>query len=127
MAAPNTPQSAGASPSDVLTALKNLVVALNAAAQAFNNVNGISTKEAIKAPTVLKTTPGRVAAVSIIVAGSSTGMIYDSTNLETLTAPLWVIPEAASTTGEPYVVNLPTDSGIVVIPGTGMSVTVSWA
>jgi hypothetical protein len=124
---PPSGTSGTASLADILTAIKNLVVALNNAAQSFNNVNGVSTKEAITAPTVVKTSPGRVASVSIVVAGSTTGMLYDSANLNTMRAPLWVIPEAPKTSGEPYVVNLPTDSGLLVVPGTGQSVTVSWS
>jgi len=123
---PPTPLPSGASLSDLLTAVKNLVVALNAATQAFNNVNGISTKEAITVPTVVKATPGRIASVSIIVAGSSTGMIYDSASL-TQSSPLWVIPMAAKADGEPYVVNMPTDSGLLVVPGVGQTITVAWA
>lgn len=123
--APQT-QQPGASLSDLLTAVKNLVVALNGATQAFKDVNGASTTEGIKAATVVKTTPGRVASVSIIVSGSTTGMIYDSASIAQ-NMPLWVIPATAATNGEPYVVNMPTDSGILVVPGSGMSVSVSWS
>lgn len=126
MALPND-QTGGGSVSDILTTLKNLVAALNFAAQSFNNVNGVSTKEAVSVPTVVKTTPGRVCAVSIITAGSAAGIIYDATNLNTTTAPLWVIPAAAASNGQPYVVNMPTDSGIVVVPGTGQTLTLSWS
>jgi hypothetical protein len=122
-----TNQTGGGSVTDILTAIKNIVVALNNAALSYNNVNGVSTKEAISAPTVVKTTPGRVCAVSITTAGSATGMIYDATNLNTTTAPLWVIPAAAASNGQPYVVNLPTDSGILVVPGTGQVLTLSWS
>jgi|GEM_PF-953824 len=120
-------QSAGGSVSDILTTLKNLVVALNAATQAFLNVNGVSTTEGITAPTVVKTAPGRVASVSIIVPGSATGMIYDAVTTGVTTAPLWIIPNAVASNGEPYVVNMATDSGIVIVPGTGMTVTVCWS
>lgn len=124
---PQSVQTAGGSVSDILTTLKNLVVALNAATEAFNNVNGVSTKEGITAPVVIKSSAGRVASVSVIVAGSGPGMIYDSVQTSITTAPLWVIPAAAATNGEPYFVNMPTDSGIVVVPGTGQTVTVSWS
>jgi hypothetical protein len=119
-------QPPGSSLSDILTAIKNLVVAVGAMTQAFNNVNGISTKEDITAPTVVKTTSGRIASVSIIANGSTTGMIYDSATL-TQASPIWVIPETAAADGEPYVVNMPADSGILVVPGTGQKVTVSWS
>jgi len=123
---PPTPQS-GAPLSDLLTAVKNLVIALNGATQAFKEVNGLSTLEGITAPTVVKTTPGRVVRVSIIVAGTGTpGMIYDSASL-TQVMPLWVIPLNAASNGEPYVVNLPTDSGILVVPASGQSLSVSWS
>jgi hypothetical protein len=124
--AANTPDS-NVSPSDILTTLKNVVLALNGATTAYRQVNGISTKEGITVPTVVKTTPGRVASVSIIVAGSTTGMLYDANQLGITLAPLWVIPEAAKTDGQPYVVNQATDTGILVVPGTGQSVTVCWS
>lgn len=124
---PPQPPQPGASLSDILTSIKNLVIALNGATQAFNNVNGVSTTEAISTTTVVKTTPGRVASVSIITAGSTTGTIYDSSSKQVTTAPLWVIPEAAKSTGEPYVVNLPTDVGILVVPGSGQVLTLSWS
>jgi hypothetical protein len=116
----------GASLSDLLTAVKNLVIALNGATQAFKEVNGLSTLEGITAATVVKTSAGRVASVSVTTAGSGTGMIYDSPNT-TQTMPLWVIPEATASNGEPYVVNLPCDSGILVVPGTGQTLAVSWS
>jgi hypothetical protein len=123
--APQLPQP-GASLSDILTSIKNLVIALNGATQAFKDVNGVSTLEGVTVPTVVKSSPGRVVAVSIITAGSSTGMIYDSGSL-TQNAPLWVIPMAAKSDGEPYMVDLPTDSGILLVPGNGQSVTLNWS
>jgi hypothetical protein len=120
-----TPQP-GASLSDILTSIKNLVIALNGATQAFKDVNGASTTEAITAPKVVKTSPGRVASVSIITAGSTTGMIYDSASIAQV-MPLWIIPETAASNGEPYVVNMACDSGILVVPGSGMSVSISWS
>jgi hypothetical protein len=127
MTNPSQTQSAGGSVSDILTTLKNLVVALNAATQAFLNVNGVSTTEAITAPTVVKSSPGRVASVSIIVPGSASGMIYDSVATGITAAPLWIIPNAVASDGEPYKVNMATDSGILVVPGSGMTVTVCWS
>jgi len=120
-AQPTTPQP-GASLSDLLTAVKNLVIALNGATQAFNNVNGTSTLEGITTPTVIKTSPGRVAAVSILIAGSTPGMMYDSASLAE-NAPLVVIPNLQGL----FVVNLATNSGLLVVPGTGQSVTVAWS
>jgi hypothetical protein len=123
---PPAGQQPGASLSDLLTAVKNLVIALNGATTAFKQVNGLSTLEGITGPTVVKATSGRVASVSVIVAGSAAGAIYDSASL-TQTNQLWVIPATAASTGEPYVVNLPCDSGILVVPGSGQILSLSWS
>jgi hypothetical protein len=114
-----------ASTSDVLSAIKNIVTALNAATQAYLNVNGQTVAQAITTPTVIKASAGRVASVSVVVAGSGTGTIYDSAVLGTTTKPLYVIPAAVGTT--PYVVNLPANFGILVTPGTGQTLTVSFS
>jgi hypothetical protein len=113
----------GASLSDILTAIKNLVTALNAASRTYLEVNGISTAEGLTAPTVVKTSAGRVASVSVIVAGSAPGTIYDAAALGITTAPICKVPN----TVEIFTVNMPTDSGILVVPGSGQTVTVNWS
>ena len=113
----------GASLSDLLTAVKNLVTAVNTLQQSYVQVNGQSSLEAISAPTVVKSSAGRVAAISVTTAGSSTGMVYDSNQVAVKTASLYVIPEAVGL----YVVNLPTNSGILVVPGSGQVITTSWS
>jgi len=123
MSMQTAPPTAGASLSDILTAIKNLVTALNGAPQAYLNVNGQSTLEGITAPTVVKSSPGRVATVVVIIAGSANGTIYDSNQTTVTTAPLWKIPNTVGLT----VVNLPTDTGLLVVPGTGQTITVSWS
>lgn len=122
--APNT-QPGGASTSDVLTAIKNIVTALATAAQNYLNVQGATNTAKIIAPTVVKSSAGRIASVSVIVAGSATGLIYDATLTTDTSKPLYVIPTSVGT--EPYVVNLPANFGITVQPGSGQTVTVSWS
>lgn len=114
-----------ASPSDIMTTLKNIVLALNEASNIYRQVQGISTAEKISAPTVIKSSPGRVASVSVTTAGSTAGTMYDAVSLTDTTSPFYIIPAAIGTT--PYIVNLPTDSGIVVVPGTGQVLTVSFS
>jgi hypothetical protein len=121
------PPTNTASTSDVLSAIKNIVLALATAAQNYLNVQGAVNAAAIKTPTVVKNSAGRIASVSIIVAGSGTGFIYDGATLTATTRPLWVIPEAAKTSGEPYLVNFPTSFGLLVVPGTGQTVSVSYS
>ncbi len=116
-----------ASTSDILSAIKNIVLALATAAQNYLNVQGATNAAAISSPTVVKASAGRIASVSIIVAGSGTGFIYDGATTSATAKPLWVIPAAAKTSGEPYVVNFPANFGLLVSPGTGQTVSVSFS
>jgi hypothetical protein len=114
-----------ASASDVLSAIKNIVTAMNGAAQTYLNVQGQANSPAITTATVVKASAGRICSVSVIVAGSTTGTIYDAAATGVTGKPLYVIPEAVGTT--PYVVNLPASFGILVVPGTSQKVTVSYS
>jgi hypothetical protein len=124
MAGPTVP-TGGASVSDVLTTIQNIVKALATAAQNYLNVQGAVNAATITAPTLVKNVAGRICSVSVIVAGSATGFVYDATSLTDTSKPLYVIPDAVGL--EPYVVNLPASFGIVVVPGTGQTVTVSYS
>jgi hypothetical protein len=112
---PPPPAPAGASTSDVLTAIKNIVLALSTAANNYLNVQGQTNFTGLTAPTVVKSTGGRIAQISVIVAGSGTGRVYDSNSLNTTTKPLFVIP----TTAGIYIVNMPANFGLLIVPGAG--------
>lgn len=127
MAASPTAVTGGASTADILTAIKNIVTALATATQAYLNVQGQTNAANISVPTVVKPSGGRIARVSIIVAGSSTGFVYDGASLTATTKPLWVIPEAAQANGEPYEVNFACSFGLLIVPGSGQSVTVGYS
>jgi|APFre7841882654_1041346.scaffolds.fasta_scaffold02802_5 hypothetical protein len=114
---------ANTSLSDILTAVKNIVTALNNAAQTYLNVQGQQNKAAITAATLVKNGSGRVATVSVIVAGSATGNIYDSSSTTVTSSPIFIIPTTVGIT----VVNIPVSIGIVVAPGSGQTVTISYS
>jgi hypothetical protein len=116
-------QSAGASASDILTTLKNLVTGLANLTQNYLNVQGVLNFAGLTAPTVVKATSGRIARVSVIVAGSAPGMIYDGATLAATTKPLDVIPNTVGV----YEVNLPTSFGLLVVPGSGQTVSGSYS
>ena len=118
-----TPAISNVSPSDILTTLKNTVTALNDASQAYLNVNGQQNLSGITNDTVVKSTPGRVVVVSVIVGADTTGMIYDATTIVDISRPLFVIPSVVGVT----LVNIPTLYGIVVAPGAGQIITVSYS
>jgi hypothetical protein len=123
MAAGNNNQTAGASLSDILSAIKNLVTGVGTLAQNYLNVQGIANSGPLTAATVVKPSPGRVALVSVTTAGSATGTIYDSATLANTTRPMYIIPEAAGVTEFKW----PFNYGILVVPGTGMTVAVSYS
>jgi hypothetical protein len=116
-------QSSGASLSDILSAIKNLVLSCNAIAQNYLNVEGSTIASAIGVPTVVKASAGRVARVSVTVNGSAAGTIYDGATLNATTKPIYIIPEAVGLN----VVKLPCAFGILVVPGSGMIVSVSYS
>jgi hypothetical protein len=116
--------TSSASLSDILTATQNIVRAISTWANDFLNVNGQISVCSITAPTVLKTSSGRLASVSVIVGGA-VGAIYDGATLTSTSKQLYVIPDAVGL--QPYVVNLPTSFGILVVPGDGQTVSVSYS
>jgi hypothetical protein len=106
-----------------LTALKNLVTALNSATQNYLNINGALSSAAITAPTVIKATTGRLVEVAIIAAGTTVGTIYDGATLTATTKPLSPLPNAVGV----FRVNFPASTGLLVVPGVGQTVTVSYS
>jgi hypothetical protein len=113
----------GASLSDILTAIKNLVIALSTLTTDYLNVQGLVNFAGITAPTVIKATSGRVAVISVVVAGTSPGFVYDGVTLTARTKPLGVIPNVVGV----YSVNLPTSFGLLVVPGAGQTVSGSYS
>lgn len=87
---------------------------------------GTATTLSITAATVIKSSPGRVFTVSVVVDGSAAGGVYDNTATTGNTAAnqIGVVPNTAG------VINynaMPTANGIVVVPGTGQTLAVSWS
>lgn len=109
--------------SDILTAAKNVVTAINQLGQTYLSVEGSSLMSSISTATVVKTGQGRIARVAVVTAGSTVGSIYDATDAAATTDKLWTIPNTTGITE----INLPVNNGIVVVPGTGQTVAVSYS
>jgi hypothetical protein len=112
-----------ASLSDILASIQSAVTAINNLSQTWLQVNGLTSVSGITAGTPLKTSAGRVGVVSVIVAGSANGTIYDAINSANTNYPVYKIPNTVGV----FVVNIPTLYGIYVVPGTGQTVTVSYS
>jgi hypothetical protein len=111
-----------ASLTDILTATKNIVTALNGAAQQTLLIAGNQVATGVTAATLVATGQGRVATVSVIVAGVA-GKLYDASLATATTNPLAVMPATVGV----FVVNLPFNNGLVIAPGAGQTVTVSFS
>ena len=108
---------------DILTAVKNVVTALNSGVQNFLNVNAATVKANITSATLVKASTGRLATLSIVAGGTVSGFIYDSNSVANTTTPIYAIP---TTIGLVFI-NLPVTNGIVVVPGAGQNVTVGFS
>jgi hypothetical protein len=116
--------------SDILTATKNIVTAINGLGQTYLKVNGISRSRALTGvtPVLISTGQGRLASISITAtSGGHNGMIYDlaSTDVSGLVIAnsLFLIDHNKALT----FVNIPYNNGLVVVPGINMTVVVSYS
>lgn len=111
---------------DFLTTAKNLVTAVNQLGQTYLSVMG-NKRSAIIAPTVatlVTAGTGRIVNVSVMGASITTiGTIYDCSTISTLTNPIGTIKMSADV----YNWNIPFVNGLVVVPGAGMTVVVSYS
>lgn len=110
-----------ASLSDLLTAAKNIVTAINGLGQTYLNVQGALSFTNLTTTTLVHTGAGRVCNIIVTTAGTTTGSIYDSNSTAVTTNKIYVIPNTVGV----YIVNFPINYGIVVTPGTGQVVSVS--
>ncbi len=109
--------------SDILTAAKNIATALGTDSQNYLNVQGAQNLTAITAATLVKTGAGRICTVIVVVGGSGAGAIYDANSAAATTGQVFAIPTTAGVT----VLNFPVSNGIVVAPGTGQTISVSYS
>ncbi len=119
-----------ASLDDILTATKNIVTALNQLGQTYLQVNGsIRSASATGAtPVLIASGQGRLASVSVTaISGGATGMIYDLSSTDPtgilIGNSLYQIPHELGVT----YVNLPYNNGLVLVPGAGMTVIISYS
>lgn len=109
---------------DILTALQNGVQAVNAYTNSLNFHAGQSMSAEIAAATVVKGSSGWCANISVVVAGSAVGYVYDSNTTASISGKrIFTIPMTVGT----YTINLPTNNGIVVVPGSGQTVSLGYS
>ena len=111
--------------SDLLTTAQNIATALNNQSQTSLFIAGLKNYTGITTQTVVSTSPGRLAIVSVVASGTSEGMIYDASSIATATSARLLC--AIHKTDHITLVNMPVVYGIVVTPGTGHTVAVSYS
>ena len=79
----------------------------------------------ITAATVVKPVGGRVAKVSVLVGGSAVGAVHNcaTTGAAAAANQVAVVPDTEGV----YDIDFPCSAGIVVVPGTGQTLAVSYA
>jgi uncharacterized membrane protein len=112
-----------ASLDQILIAIQSLTQATqnatNGAAQraAQNNSCGIITT------TIVKSAAGRLTSITVIVAGSTAGAAYDANVTGVTSSPLFIIPATVGIYTVPLIFNY----GLVIVPGTGQTVSVFYS
>jgi len=114
-----------ASLADILTTQKNGVVAVNGIAQATARSLGTQTSVTVTTATVIYVGKGYLVNFSVVVAGSTVGTISNAGDLTTVAAAnaLCAVPNTVGVVklGQVFL------TGLVVTPGTGQSVNVTYS
>lgn len=112
-----------ASTDDILTTQKNGVTAINGLITSYNKQIGTFTSPVITTETVIATTAGRLINFSVVVGGSGAGTISNSNATGAASsAVLTAIPTNVGI----YPAGLFFTNGLVVKPGSGQSVNVTY-
>jgi hypothetical protein len=118
--------------SDILTAAKNIAAALSVCATAINDstanataLAGSKSKIDITTDTLVQAGKGRIAKVIVVVAGTTLGSIHDAKTVAAAGANNRLLP-LPNTVGQ-FDVGFPVNDGIVIKPGTGQTVAISYS
>ena len=110
---------------DILTAQKNGVVALNAINSNNLKFQGTGTSATVTGNTLVITGKGRLVNYAVVVAGTGAGGVYDSATVAGAGASNQLC--ATLTTLGVYATGQIFSNGLVIKPGTGQSINVTYA
>lgn len=110
---------------DLLSAIQNATQAINTLSRTWSTNEGVVTTAATIVPVVATTKSGRVAYISVLDGGITVGYIHNcqTVALATDANKLRVIP----TTPDVYVAAANFNNGLVIVPGIGQLVNVTYS
>jgi hypothetical protein len=114
-----------ASLDDIATIQKNGVIGINTLNLTLGRIYGSTTSATVTAPTMVITGPGRLVNVSVLVAGSAPGTINNA-NSTSAAAAENALRIAPNTVGV-HEANQLFVNGLVIVPGTGQSLNVTYS
>jgi len=114
-----------ASLDDILTTQKNGVVAINNLSQGNTKAEGTNTSSTVTASTLIISGKGRLVNFSVVIPGSAVGAIYNSLSISGVT-PSSQLVSVPNTNGV-FVCGQVFTNGLVIIPGTGQSINVTYS
>lgn len=112
---------------DLLTTQKNGVIAINNLNQTYAYLGGKTTSATLTASTLVFSGPGRLVSYSITVKGSAAGTIYNSPTTGGVSASNALIVTTATQEVGVYQVGVHFSNGLVVSPGTGQSINITYS
>lgn len=113
-----------ASLDDVLTTQKNGVVALNNIQRALSSEIPVYTTPVATSSTLVIAGRGRLLRFSVTIAGSAVGFVHNSGTPSGALASNALV--ACPNTIGVYEANVVFDAGLVIVPGTGQSINVTY-
>ncbi len=109
---------------DVLTALQNTNTALSTLSSTWRRGQGNLTSVTVTTQTLITTSPGRLVSFNVLVVGSGNGTINNSASTANAAAAnaLVATPQTLGT----FPVGAEFNTGLVISPGTGQSINVTY-
>ena len=111
-----------ASLDDILSTQKNGVIGINSYVTAINTHAGFNNSKEVSTASVIKSSSGWLATVSVIVAGSTQGYLYDATSAAS-GSRIYAVPNTLGI----YQIQVPFATGLYFSPGTGSIIAVGYS
>jgi hypothetical protein len=115
-----------ASLDDILSAQKNGVIAINSVVKSNQRGQGIITSATVTTGTLIVAGAGYLVSYTVVVAGSANGLINNANTVAGATATNALCATDKTSVGV-YKVGLAYTDGIVIVPGTGQSINVTYS